>query len=98
MRGIRKSISGPVLILFCATNETLNKAHLQYLEARLLKLARDAQKAELANKNKPELPTLSRVDSAEAESFLGEMLLCLPFIGVHAFEPGQPLEYSILTP
>jgi hypothetical protein len=79
------------LILFCATNEALNKAHLQYLESRLLKLARDAQKAELDNKNKPELPTLSKADLAEAEAFLGEMLLCLPFIGVHAFEPANPL-------
>lgn len=79
------------VIFFCATNETLNKAHLQYLEARLLKLARDAQKAELDNKNRPGSPTLSKVDSAEAESFLREMLLCLPFIGVHAFEPANPL-------
>jgi hypothetical protein len=77
--------------LFCATNDTLNKAHLQYLEARLVKLARDAQRAELDNDNIPGLPTLSEVDSAEAETFLQEMLLCLPLIGVQAFELSKPL-------
>src|ERR1700676_5273027 len=78
------------VILFCATNGTLNKAHFRYLEARLLKLARSAQKAELDNHNKPESPPLSNVDSAEAEAFFEEMLLCLPLIGVHACEPAKP--------
>jgi hypothetical protein len=87
----RKKDFWTTAIVFCATNEALNKAHLQYLEARLLNLAREAEKAEIDNGNKSELPTLSRVDTAEAETFLGEMLVCLPFVGVHAFEPTHPL-------
>ena len=79
------------LILFCAKDDNLNKAHIQHLEARLVALARKAQRAELDNSNTPELPTLSEAESAEAEGFLAEMLLCLPLIGVQAFEQAESL-------
>src|SRR5450755_2620128 len=74
------------LVVFCAKDNNLNKAHLEYLESRLIDLAHDAQRAELDNANKPELPTFSEAESAVAEGFLQQMLLCLPLIGVLAFE------------
>jgi hypothetical protein len=74
------------VVLFCAKDETLNKGHFRYLEARLLKLAREARNAELENDNKAAGAKLSKVDSGEADAFLEEMLLFLSCIGVHAFE------------
>src|SRR6516165_2801715 len=56
----------------------LNKAHIQYLESRLIKMASEAKRCVLDNTNTSEEPTLSKQDKAMAEGFLQEMLLCFP--------------------
>ena len=70
---------------FTAKDSNLNKAYVQYIEARLIALASNAKRSVLDNGNAPALPTLSESDKADAESFLAEVLLCLPVIGVNAF-------------
>lgn len=78
------------VIFFTSKDENLNKAHVQFLEARLIELASEAKRCELENSNKPQLPSLSEADSAEVEGFLDEMLLCFPVIGLSIFEkPSQ---------
>jgi hypothetical protein len=72
--------------VFTSKDESMHKAHVQYLEARLVELAREAKRAELDNGNVPQLPTLSKADQADAESFLQDLLLCLPAIGLGIFE------------
>ncbi|MEK7476066.1 MAG: GIY-YIG nuclease family protein [Candidatus Coatesbacteria bacterium] len=72
-------------IAFTSKDENLNKAHVQYLEARLVKLAADAKRCVLDNGNAPQLPSLSEADAADAEGFLSEMLLCFPVLGVSVF-------------
>ena len=74
------------LVLFASKDENLNKAHVQYLEARLVELAAAAKRAELDNGNIPQRPNLSEADVADAEGFLGDLLLCLPVVGVNLFE------------
>ncbi len=73
-------------ILFSSKDANLNKAHVQYLEARLLQLATEAKRCQLDNLNSPALPSLSEADTAETEGFLDEILLCLPVLGVQVFE------------
>lgn len=75
-----------ILFLFTSKDEYLNKAHIQYLEARLLALAAEAKRCELDNANQPVLPSMSEIDIAEAEGFLSEMLLCFPVLGLNVFE------------
>jgi hypothetical protein len=77
------------LILFTSKDENLNKAHVQYLEARLSALARDARRCLLDNVNVPQLPSLSEPDTAEMEAFLDEMLLIYPVLGLSVFEQPQ---------
>src|SRR5207249_1816380 len=77
------------LVLFTSKDENLNKAHVQYLESRLVALARDAKRCVLENSNTPQLPSLSEADAAELEAFLDEMLLIFPVLGVVAFEQPQ---------
>ena len=72
--------------VFTSKDQNLNKAHVQYLEARLVALAGEAKRAELDNGNVPQLPALSEADVADAEGFLGDLLLCLPVVGVSLFE------------
>ncbi len=74
------------LVLFTSKDENLNKAHVQYLESRLLSLARDAKRCVLDNANVPQLPSLSEADTAEMEAFLDEMLSIYPLLGLSVFE------------
>jgi hypothetical protein len=74
------------LILFTSKDENLNKAHVRYLESRLLARAHEAKRAEIDNTNVPQAPALSEADRADAESFLEDMLLIYPVLGVSAFD------------
>jgi hypothetical protein len=80
------------VVAFTSKDQNLNKAHIQYLEARLIGLAAEARRAELDNVNSPQLPSLSEADGAEADGFLSDMLLCFPVLGVGFFEkaPAAP--------
>lgn len=74
------------VIAFTSKDSNLNKAHVQYLESRLISLAREAKRCTLDNGNTPALPSLSDADTAEVETFLDEMLLIFPLLGVTVFE------------
>ncbi len=76
-------------VVFTSKDQNLNKAHVQYIEARLVELAREAKRAELDNGNSPQMPALSEADAADAEGFLGDLLLCLPVVGVSLFEKAK---------
>jgi hypothetical protein len=76
--------------IFTSKDDNLNKAHIQYLEARMLELAAAAKRAEIDNGNTPARPSLSEADQAELEAFLAEMLVCFPVLGLSAFE--RPVE------
>ena len=71
---------------FVSKDDNLNKAHIQYLESKLVSLAREGKRCELDNGNNPTLPSLSEADAADADGFLDEMLVCLPVLGVSIFE------------
>ena len=74
------------VIAFTSKDDNLNKAHVRYLEARLLQLAKEADRAALKNGNGPAVPRLSEADQADMEGYLEEMLTILPLLGVSAFE------------
>lgn len=77
-------------VAFTSKDQNLNKAHVQYLEARLVKLAKQLKRCALDNRTDPQEPTLSEADRADAELFLADVLLCLPVIGVEFFEEVDP--------
>lgn len=74
------------VVAFVSKDDNLNKAHVQFLEARLVSRAAEAKRCQLQNGNVPQLPTFSEADAADAEGFLAEMLLCLPVLGLPFFE------------
>ena len=86
-------------IFFVSKDENLNRAHVQYLEAELVRLAAEAHRCELDNGNQPVCPSLSAADEADVQTFLDEMMLCFPVLGVTVFEkpasaaPAQQLLY-----
>lgn len=73
----------------------LNKAHVQFLESRLVALARAAKRLPLDNVNQPAEPSLSEADRADMGVFLSHMLGMLPVLGVHAFEKAQRVAISL---
>jgi hypothetical protein len=77
------------LVVFTSFGQALNKASIRYLEARLLERAANARRVELDNGTAPGLPPLAEPDAADAESFLRDMLLIFPILGINAFEPLQ---------
>lgn len=75
-----------VAYFFTSKDSNLNKAHIEYLEHRLIVLAKDAKRCQLDNGNQPTSPSLSEAEQSDVESFLDEMLLCFPVLGVTIFE------------
>jgi hypothetical protein len=71
---------------FTSKDARLNKAHVEHLEHRLVALAADAKRCTLENGNVPNAPSLSESESAFADTFLDEALLCFPILGVNIFE------------
>lgn len=77
-------------VCFVAAPGQLNKAHVQFLEANLVRLAKAAKRLPLDNANHPAEPSLSEADCADMQVFLENMLGMLPVLGIHAFEQAVP--------
>ncbi|MDX1460839.1 MAG: GIY-YIG nuclease family protein [Xanthomonadales bacterium] len=73
-------------VFFVAGPGQLNKAHVQYLESHLLRMARETKRMPLDNGNKPSPPSLSEADEADMKVFLDHMVGMLPIIGINALE------------
>lgn len=84
-----------VAYFFTSKDTNLNKAHIEYLEHRLVALAKEAKRCKLENGNVPGKPSLSEADEADAECFLDEMLLCFPVLGVTIFEKPEAKQPGI---
>ena len=74
------------LIVFSSKDANLNKAHIQYLESKLIRLAIESKRYDVENGNSPLLPALSEPEIAEMEHFLSEMLVVYSILGISAFE------------
>lgn len=72
-----------VLITSAANN--LNKAHVRYLEARLIELARSVGRVPLDNGNSPARPSLTEAAQANMEAFLEYVLMVLPALRIDVF-------------
>jgi len=76
-------------VAFTSKDQSLNKAHVQRLEARLVELARTAKRCVLDNGNVPQPPSLTEADTADVEGFLDDVRLCLPTLGYTFFEQAE---------
>jgi hypothetical protein len=73
-------------IAFASKDGSLNKAHVRYLESRLISLARENRRAQIDNGTAPPIPFLGEAERADLETFLDEMLLIYPVLDVRVFE------------
>lgn len=72
-------------ILITSAANNLNKAHVKYLEARLIEEARAIGKIALVNGNTPGRPGLSEAAQANMEAFLDYVLMVLPALRIDSF-------------
>ncbi|KIG15181.1 hypothetical protein DB30_05881 [Enhygromyxa salina] len=72
--------------LFVSKDENLTKAHVRFLEARLLQLADDAKQSIIVNHQRPEGGQLPEADRAEMEELVQHILLLAGTFGIHAFK------------
>ena len=73
-------------VFFVTKDSSLNKAHVKYLESRLLELAKAAKQSKLDNSSSSLIPTLSEVETADIDSFLQDMLSIFPLLNLNVFE------------
>ncbi len=78
-------------IAFTASNNSLNKAHVKWLEWALVKRAGAAKRSKLENGTEPQESKLSEAERADTEAFLNEILQILPLLGLRAFEIPKPV-------
>lgn len=72
-----------VLITSAANN--LHKAHVQYLESKLVSVGIHAANIKLENGTNPSLPSLSEAAQANMEAFIDQLLMVLPAIRIDLF-------------
>lgn len=85
------------VIAITSKDMNLTKAHVRYLESRLITLLKDARKSTVMNRTDPGFERLPEADVADMESFLDEIQLILPVIGVDCLRRPQ-LSSPIATP
>ena len=85
-------------IVFTASNNSLNKAHVKWLEYALVNRAVQAKRSILDNGTEPQEPALSEAERADTQAFLQEVLQILPLVGLRAFEMPKPVATPQLKP
>jgi hypothetical protein len=95
--------------LFVSKDDNLTKAHVRFLEARLVQMADEAKQAVVVNHQRPVGGQLPEADRAEMEELIEHIVLLAGTLGIHGFrssrqvsarpgaeqpEPGLRLHYS----
>jgi len=75
------------LIAFTSKDDNLTKAHVRYLESRLVSLAIGAARYTVKNGNAPQLPALPRSDRNAMEEYLEAARSLLGVLGHKVLEP-----------
>jgi hypothetical protein len=76
------------VVLFVSKDENLTKAHVRYVEARLIALAKTAKRSVVTNGTAPdEQGMLPEPDQVEMDEFIGQARLLLGALGYDIFEP-----------
>lgn len=75
------------VVFFTSKDENLTKAHVKYLEARIIEQATEAARSRVENGNSPQRPALPRADRDTMEEFLGPIGTLLGALGFPFLQP-----------
>jgi len=80
-------------------DQNLTKAHVRYLEARLIGIAKSAARARLTNGTEPPLIVLPEADRSDMEYFIEQIRLVLPVLGLEFLrESPKPSQQPCVSP
>lgn len=74
-------------VAFTSKDQNLTKAHVKYLESRILQIASDTARFKLDNSDRPSLPTLPKADVAAMEEYIDLIRITLGALGYPVIEP-----------
>lgn len=74
-------------ICLVSESNNLNRAHVTWLEFKLITRAKGIGRCILDNNAVPQEPSLSEAEKADTQEFLDEILQILPLVGLRVFEP-----------
>lgn len=75
------------VVFFTSKDDNLTKAHVKYLESRMVALALEAKRIKLENGSAPTMSSLPRPDQADMEAFLESARILLGSLGFNFLEP-----------
>ncbi len=76
-------------LLITTSSDALHKAHVKYLESRLVEEATRAHSIAIENGNAPTRSSLNRANTANMEAFLETLFMILPALNVSIFQSGR---------
>ena len=79
------------VVIFVSKDDNLTKAHVRWLEARLVDDIAKAKRAELTNGNVPGGNRLPEPDTSDMETYYENVRLLLPTLGVNVFAADLPV-------
>ena len=74
------------VVLFVSNSNSLNRAHVTWLEWALLDRVKGNSGVRLTNGNVPGEPNLDEFEKADTKAFFNDVLSILPLVGLRAFE------------
>lgn len=81
--------------IITSKDANLTKAHVRYLENRVLDLIKSSGRANAANGNEPSAKSLPESDVADMEFFISQLQIALPVVGMDVLRP-KPSTQSAL--
>lgn len=78
-------------VVVISKDENLTKAHVRYLESRLIDITAQAGRATLGNSTSPDTPSLPEPDVADMEYFLEQLQTLLPVLNLPFATPAPTI-------
>lgn len=75
------------VVTFTSKDENLTKAHVRYLESRLVTMTKGAGRYKMTNGSSPQLPSLPRSDRDAMEDFIASIQMLLGVLGHKVLDP-----------
>ncbi len=73
-------------VVVVSKDNNLNKAHLKYLESKMLDVASRIGRYKIDNANRPKYPAISEPDTAEMEEYFANLALLVSTLGLKVFD------------
>jgi hypothetical protein len=86
------------VVCFISKDELLTKAHIKYLESRLISKARVANSSFIENSNNPKGSRLSEADVSDMDYFIEQIELILPTVGMNSLVVAAPHHSAAAQP